>query len=89
MPGLAVTSQAQRLWGLSPDECEALLERLVAHQFLRAKGDSSASGHACGRITSLFEHHQKAERRILEIRLVENGPVGLEVPTQEAQDVAQ
>lgn len=36
MPGLALTlSQAQRLWGLSCEECEVLLERLVAGRFLR------------------------------------------------------
>jgi hypothetical protein len=36
MPGLSLTtSQAQRLWSLRREECEALLEELVIHRFLR------------------------------------------------------
>ena len=36
MPGLSLTpSQAQRLWGLSREECEILLEQLAVHGFLR------------------------------------------------------
>ena len=35
-PGLHVTKpQAQRLWGLDPVRCDALLEALVASGFLR------------------------------------------------------
>lgn len=36
MPGLSVTvSQAERLWGLSREECETHLEVLVGCRFLR------------------------------------------------------
>lgn len=36
MPGLSLTlTQAQRLWGLSRQECEAVLDRLVERQVLR------------------------------------------------------
>ncbi len=36
MPGLSLTvTQAQRLWGLSPTVCRALLEALVTVKFLR------------------------------------------------------
>ena len=36
MPGLDLTKpQAQRLWGLNPFTCDALLDALVAAQFLR------------------------------------------------------
>ena len=36
MPDLCLTlSQAQRLWGLSREECERLLEQLVGYRFLR------------------------------------------------------
>jgi hypothetical protein len=36
MPGLHLTKpQARRLWGLNPFTCDALLEALVAAQFLR------------------------------------------------------
>jgi len=36
MPGLHLTKpQFCRLWGLEPDKCNALLEALVAAQFLR------------------------------------------------------
>lgn len=36
MPGLSLTlSQAQRLWGLSREECETLLKQLVLRGFLR------------------------------------------------------
>ena len=35
MPGLHLTKpQAQRLWGLEPPVCDALLEALVASEFL-------------------------------------------------------
>jgi hypothetical protein len=36
IPGLHLTKpQAQRLWGLDPHTCDALLEALVSAQFLR------------------------------------------------------
>ena len=36
IPGLHLTKpQAQRLWGLDPFTCDALLDALVAAQFLR------------------------------------------------------
>jgi hypothetical protein len=36
IPGLHLTKpQAQRLWGLDPYTCDALLDALVAAQFLR------------------------------------------------------
>jgi hypothetical protein len=36
MPGLHLTKpQVQRLWGLDPSMCEALLDALVAVQFLK------------------------------------------------------
>jgi hypothetical protein len=36
MPGLSLTTfQAQRLWGLTREECEILLEQLVLRRFLR------------------------------------------------------
>jgi hypothetical protein len=36
MPGLSLTArQAQRLWGLDPETCEAVLEALVHSGFLR------------------------------------------------------
>jgi hypothetical protein len=36
IPGLQLTRpQVQRLWGLEPDMCDALLETLVASEFLR------------------------------------------------------
>lgn len=36
MPGLDLTKpQAQRLWGLNPLTCDALLDALVAAHFLR------------------------------------------------------
>jgi hypothetical protein len=35
-PGLNLTKkQVQRLWGLDPDTCDAVLEALVATRFLR------------------------------------------------------
>jgi len=42
MPGLALTKrQAQRLWGLSPDVCDAALDSMVATCFLRRmRGDA-------------------------------------------------
>ena len=42
MPGLALTKrQAQRLWGLSPDVCDAALDSMVAARFLRRmRGDA-------------------------------------------------
>lgn len=36
MPGLQLTKpQVQRLWGLEPHTCEALLDALVAAEFLK------------------------------------------------------
>ena len=36
MPGLSLTaSEAQRLWGLSREECEAILNELIGQRFLR------------------------------------------------------
>ncbi len=36
MPGLCLTlEQAQRLWGLEPNACEALLNSLIDTRFLR------------------------------------------------------
>jgi hypothetical protein len=36
MPGLHLTQpQVQRLWGLEPHTCEALLDALVAAEFLK------------------------------------------------------
>ena len=36
IPGLRLTKpQVQRLWGLDPSTCDALLDALVAAQFLR------------------------------------------------------
>jgi hypothetical protein len=36
MPGLCLTiEQAQRLWALEPDTCEALLNLLIDSRFLR------------------------------------------------------
>jgi hypothetical protein len=36
MPGLSLTrTQAQRLWGLDPEACEALLDALLQAGFLR------------------------------------------------------
>ena len=36
MPGLRLTpAQATRLWGLERDTCHAVIERLVAAEFLR------------------------------------------------------
>jgi hypothetical protein len=36
MPGLHLTKpQFCRLWGLEPDKCDALLQALVAAEFLR------------------------------------------------------
>jgi Spy/CpxP family protein refolding chaperone len=36
IPGLCLTRrQAQRLWNLNPDMCDALLEEMVAEHFLR------------------------------------------------------
>ena len=40
MPGLRLTgAQAQRLWGLEPDFCEAILGALVDAKFLVRTGD--------------------------------------------------
>lgn len=40
MPGLCLTKpQAQRLWGLDPIVCEAVLEALVDAEFLRRTRD--------------------------------------------------
>lgn len=40
MPGLRLTKkQAQRLWAIDPDTCEALLGALEASQFLRHTKD--------------------------------------------------
>ena len=39
MPGLSLTlEQAQRLWGLSREECDKHLEQLVLRRFLRQTG---------------------------------------------------
>jgi hypothetical protein len=53
MPGLKLTKpQAQRLWALDRDLCEALLDRLVASDFLKVTRQhayvlsDSASGQA-------------------------------------------
>ena len=36
MPGLSLTKpQARRLWGLDPETCDALIERMVSAGFLR------------------------------------------------------
>jgi hypothetical protein len=36
MPGLSLTKpQAQRLWGLDPETCDALIEQMVSARFLR------------------------------------------------------
>ena len=36
MPGLHLTkTQVQRLWGLEPDLCDAVLDTLVAAEFLK------------------------------------------------------
>jgi DNA-binding IclR family transcriptional regulator len=36
MPGLSLTrQQAQRLWGLDPETCDALLDTMVETRFLR------------------------------------------------------
>lgn len=36
MPGLCLTrAQAQRLWGLEAESCDAVLDRLMASRFLR------------------------------------------------------
>jgi hypothetical protein len=36
IPGLSLTRpQAQRLWGLDPDTCDALLDSMVETRFLR------------------------------------------------------
>ena len=42
MPGLALTRrQAQRLWGLAPEVCDAALDSMVAAHFLkRMRGDA-------------------------------------------------
>jgi len=49
MPGLALTRrQAQRLWGLSPDVCDTVLDSMVATHFLRRmRGDSFVRADAC------------------------------------------
>ncbi len=40
MPGLCLTdSQAQRLWGLAPPRCTAVLRTLVTSGFLRQRTD--------------------------------------------------
>lgn len=40
MPGLRLTArQAQRLWGLDPCACQALLEALIDAGFLKRTGD--------------------------------------------------
>lgn len=42
MPGLRLTArQAQRLWGLDPSACAALLEALIATGFLKRTGDGA------------------------------------------------
>ena len=42
MPGLSLTEkQACRLWGLDPLACAALLDELVAEQFLRRTRDGA------------------------------------------------
>jgi hypothetical protein len=47
MPGLQLTlAQAQRLWGLERELCKAVLDALVAEDFLRARGDGRYMRHA-------------------------------------------
>jgi hypothetical protein len=42
MPGLRLTpGQAERLWGLPPHECDALMRILVALRFLRRTSDGA------------------------------------------------
>lgn len=42
MPGLRLTGpQAQRLWGLEPDFCDAILGALVDARFLLRTGDGT------------------------------------------------
>lgn len=42
MPGLRITAtQAQRLWDLPGDVCQAALERLADEQFLRQAADGA------------------------------------------------
>jgi hypothetical protein len=41
MPGLTLTiAQAARLWHLDPQDCKALLERLIADGFLKCHHES-------------------------------------------------
>ena len=48
LPGLRLTRwQAARLWNLQPDECEALLKRLVAAKVLRETADGFTAGERC------------------------------------------
>ena len=39
MPGLSLTKpQAQRLWGLDAETCDALIDQMVSARFLRRTG---------------------------------------------------
>jgi hypothetical protein len=50
MPGLRLTTaQAQRLWGLDRESCQALLGALVDARFLRVTRDGSFSLNGPGR----------------------------------------
>jgi hypothetical protein len=42
MPGLRLTTaQAQRLWNLSPEECEAILSALIEEKTLKRTHDGA------------------------------------------------
>ena len=71
MPGLCLTEpQAQRLWGLEPNICHALLAVLVAEEFLSPASDgvfrrrdahdnaSGTKGSLSRRVSRRFRRHQ-------------------------------
>ena len=64
MPGLRLTAaQAQRLWGLERDVCDALLKALVEAKFLSRTRDGAfirTDGSSPGRITVPRQTHRAA-----------------------------
>jgi hypothetical protein len=64
MPGLRLTTaQAQRLWGLERDTCEALLAALVDTKFLCRTRDGAFIRHE-GAIPTRFATHRPTAGRV-------------------------
>ena len=64
-PGMCLTlRQGARLWGIAPEECAKVVDRLVAEDFLRFRAEGwadvlSSAGAEPGEIAVTIDPHQK------------------------------